>query len=177
MSFPSRLSVLVSGSSAPGSAGSGICLTQTTTFMRVILCRDRVAAKSSPASPASSPSDALGEQDARRTRGTTTAAPMRTARSGRRVPSCWPTRMASASAATMPSVEPSQTANGLPVVARVIVASMVLSPSSARKNATDAATMADRLDRSTLASSSSVSSSPRSVQAANPRNASAGDDR
>ena len=33
MSLPSRLRVLVLGSSAPGSAGSGICLTHTTTFM------------------------------------------------------------------------------------------------------------------------------------------------
>src|SRR5690349_3998155 len=32
MSFPSRLSVLVSGSSSPGVAGSGICFTQTAMF-------------------------------------------------------------------------------------------------------------------------------------------------
>src|SRR4051812_29126114 len=33
MSFPSRFSVLVLGSSEPGSAGSGICFTQTTMFI------------------------------------------------------------------------------------------------------------------------------------------------
>src|SRR3954469_17320742 len=33
MSFPSRFSVLVFGSSEPGSAGSGICFTQTTMFI------------------------------------------------------------------------------------------------------------------------------------------------
>src|SRR6478736_3992581 len=33
MSLPSRLRVFVAGSSAPGAAGSGICFTQTTTFM------------------------------------------------------------------------------------------------------------------------------------------------
>ena len=37
-----------------------------------------------------------------------TAAPIRTARSGSRAPSCWPSSTASASAATMPSVEPIQ---------------------------------------------------------------------
>ena len=37
MSLPLRTRVLVEGSSAPGSAGSGICLTQTTTFMACIL--------------------------------------------------------------------------------------------------------------------------------------------
>ena len=41
MSFPSRLRVLVLGSSAPGSAGSGICFTHTTTFMARILPRSR----------------------------------------------------------------------------------------------------------------------------------------
>src|SRR5688500_8573675 len=34
MSFPSRFRKWVSGSSEPGTAGSGICLTQTTTFTR-----------------------------------------------------------------------------------------------------------------------------------------------
>ena len=38
MSLPSRFRVLVVGSSAPGSAGSGICLTHTTTFMADSLC-------------------------------------------------------------------------------------------------------------------------------------------
>src|SRR4051794_3382128 len=33
MSFPSRFSVLVEGSNEPGSAGSGICFTQTTMFI------------------------------------------------------------------------------------------------------------------------------------------------
>ena len=33
MSLPSRTSVWVVGSSLPGTAGSGICFTQTTTFM------------------------------------------------------------------------------------------------------------------------------------------------
>ena len=59
--------------------------------------------------------------------------------------------MASASAATMPSVEPSQVPNQPYWVARVIVASIVLSPSSARKNATDAATTAEPVERSALA--------------------------
>src|SRR4051812_36253128 len=96
---------------------------------------------------------------------------MRMARSGRRVPSCWPTRIARASAATMPSVEPSHVPNRPCSVASVIVASIVLSPSSARKNATDAATTADPVDRSTRAASSSASVSPRSVHAANAKNA------
>src|SRR5699024_4571953 len=33
ISFPSRFRVLVAESNAPGSAGSGICLTQTITFI------------------------------------------------------------------------------------------------------------------------------------------------
>src|SRR5829696_3369490 len=37
MSLPSRLSRLVSGSSWPGVAGSGICFTQTATFMPGIM--------------------------------------------------------------------------------------------------------------------------------------------
>src|SRR4051794_14057602 len=37
MSLPSRFNVLVEGSSAPGLAGSGICLTHTMTFMGVIV--------------------------------------------------------------------------------------------------------------------------------------------
>ena len=81
--------------------------------------------------------------------------------------------MARASAATMPSVEPTQVPNQPYCVARVIVASIVLSPSSARKNATDAATTADPVERSALDCSSSVSVSPRRVQAPNPRNATA----
>ena len=48
MSFPSRLSVLVAGSSAPGSAGSGICFTQTTMFMARFLFRVPATAKSAP---------------------------------------------------------------------------------------------------------------------------------
>ena len=51
------------------------------------------------------------------------------------------------------------------------MASMVLSPSSARKNATDAATTAEPVERSALACSSSVSVSPRSVHAPKPKNA------
>ncbi|OLT21367.1 hypothetical protein BJF78_34165 [Pseudonocardia sp. CNS-139] len=88
-------------------------------------------------------------------------------------PSWRPTTMASASAATMPSVEPTHTPNHPYCVASVIVASIVLSPSSARKNATDAATTAEPLDRSAFARSSSESRSPRSVQAPNPTNATA----
>ena len=38
MSLPDRSRVLVSGSSVPGAAGSGICLTHTTTFMADHLC-------------------------------------------------------------------------------------------------------------------------------------------
>ncbi|ALE80768.1 hypothetical protein WY02_22795 [Pseudonocardia sp. AL041005-10] len=85
--------------------------------------------------------------------------------------------MASPSAATMPTVDPAQ----MPIdpasvpcwAARVIVASIVLSPSSARKNATDAATTADPPARLAFASSSSERLSPRSVQAPNARNATA----
>src|ERR1700744_4825627 len=38
MSLPDRSRVLVPGWSAPGAAGSGICLTHTTTFMTSHLC-------------------------------------------------------------------------------------------------------------------------------------------
>ncbi len=38
ISLPERSSVWVSGLSAPGAAGSGICFTQTTTFMADHLC-------------------------------------------------------------------------------------------------------------------------------------------
>src|SRR5207248_9851983 len=70
------------------------------------------------------------------------AAPARITRSGSRDPSALPAPMASASAATMPTVEPAQVPITPLVVARVIVASIVLSPSSARKNAALAATTA-----------------------------------
>ena len=94
-------------------------------------------------------------------------------RSGRCLPSWRPTTIASASAATMPTVEPTQVPNQPYCVARVIVASIVLSPSSARKNATDAAATAEPVERSALACSSSVSESPRSVHAPKPKNATA----
>ncbi len=68
----------------------------------------------------------------------------------------------------MPSVEPTHTPNHPYCVASVIVASIVLSPSSARKNATDAATTAEPVERSAFVRSSAVSLSPRSVQAPKP---------
>jgi hypothetical protein len=80
--------------------------------------------------------------------------------------------MAMASAATMPSVEPSQVPASPSRVASVMVASMVLSPSSARKKARLAASTALLVDLPARAASSSLSESLRSVQAANPRNAS-----
>jgi hypothetical protein len=67
--------------------------------------------------------------------------------SGRRLPSKRPAKMASASAATMPIVEPIQVPNQPCRVASVIVASIVLSPSSARKNAPPTAHSADFGDR------------------------------
>src|SRR3954453_15172709 len=83
--------------------------------------------------------------------------------SGSRLPRARPTTMASASAATMPSVEPSQVPNQPWSVARVIVASMVLSPSPAKKNATPTAIPARLPTRLTFSFSSSVRVSPRSV--------------
>ncbi len=80
--------------------------------------------------------------------------------------------MAIASAATMPRVEPTQVPTSPSRVASVIVASMVLSPSSARKKAMLAASTALPVDRLARVASSSLSASPRSVQAANARNAS-----
>ena len=56
------------------------------------------------------------------------AAPMRIACSGRRSPATRPTTIAIASAATMPTVEPSQVPNRPCSVASVMVASIVLSP-------------------------------------------------
>jgi hypothetical protein len=61
--------------------------------------------------------------------------------------------MASASAATMPTVEPIHVPNQPSVVARVTVANMVLSPSSARKKAIATAKNADLVDRSARPSS------------------------
>ncbi len=72
----------------------------------------------------------------------------------------------------MPTVEPIQVPSQPCCVASVIVASMVLSPSSARKNATVTAMMAFLVVRLAFSASSSVSSSPRSVHAAKPRKAS-----
>ena len=96
---------------------------------------------------------------------------MRMARSGSRVPRTRPTTMASASAATIPSVEPSQVPTTPWVVARVTVASMVLSPSSARKNTVPTLSTALRPERAARASSSSDNRSPRTVHAPKPRNA------
>src|SRR5581483_6474649 len=76
-----------------------------------------------------------------------------------------------ASATTMPTVEPAQVPSRPSLVARVMVASIVLSPSSARKNAPAAAVTAYRRVRSARASSSSARVSPRTVQAAKARNA------
>ena len=100
-------------------------------------------------------------------------APTAMARSGRRRPSWRPTTMARPSAATMPSVEPSHTPNQPCWVASVIVASMVLSPNSARKNAAEAARIAERFDFSAFSCSPSLSESPHSVQAPKPTNATA----
>jgi hypothetical protein len=113
----------------------------------------------------------------RRTPKTTNAAaaPILMARSGSRVLSSRPAPIASASAATMPMVDPAQTPTrsmspGLSA-ASVTVASMVLSPSSARKNAPPTARIADLRVAAARRSSSSVSSSPRRVHAAKPRKA------
>ena len=63
----------------------------------------------------------------------------------------------------MPTVDPSQVPNQPCVVARVTVASIVLSPSSARKKAIVTAKNADLVLRCALDSSSTLSLSPRSV--------------
>src|SRR4051794_38123234 len=91
--------------------------------------------------------------------------------SGSRLPRARPTTMASASAATMPSVDPSHVPNQPWSVARVMVASMVLSPSSARKNAVPTAMTARLPARLTFSCSSSVRVSPRSVQTPKATNA------
>ena len=99
------------------------------------------------------------------------AAPYLITFSGSLRPRSAPTPMASASAATIPTVEPIQVPSQPSWVARVIVASIVLSPSSARKNAMPTAMIAmPRLLRAFFASSS-VSSSPRRVHPAKNRNA------
>jgi len=79
--------------------------------------------------------------------------------------------MARASAATIPSVDPSQVPKGSAVVASVIVANIVLSPNSARKNAALAATIAECVLRSARLCSSSSRWSPWRVHAAKPRKA------
>ena len=71
----------------------------------------------------------------------------------------------------MPSVEPIQVPTRPCSVANVTVASIVLSPSSARKNAIATVKNTDLELLATRAVSSSSSLSPRSVQAANPKNA------
>ncbi|BDH55176.1 hypothetical protein MTP03_01150 [Tsukamurella sp. PLM1] len=96
-----------------------------------------------------------------------TVAPMAIARSGSFEPRSAPMAIASASAATMPAVEPIQTPNQSCWVVRVIVASIVLSPSSDRKNADVTARNTDRVTRSAVADSSSDRVSPRHVQNAN----------
>ncbi len=68
-------------------------------------------------------------------------------RSGSCFPRTAPTMIASASAATMPTVEPIHTPTQSLSVARVTVASIVLSPSSARKNADAIARKADLVTR------------------------------
>ena len=83
-------------------------------------------------------------------------APIRIARSGSRAPRSAPIPMAIASAATIPAVEPSQTPIGSFVVARVTVASIVLSPSSARKNATPIPRATDPVVRVARSSSASL---------------------
>ena len=71
----------------------------------------------------------------------------------------------------MPAVDPSQVPIGSSVVARVTVASIVLSPSSARKNAVPIVTSAQRPVRFARPRSASPSSSPRWVQPAKPKKA------
>src|SRR6476646_6971321 len=81
--------------------------------------------------------------------------------------------MASASATTIPAVDPSHVPRASSCVARVTVASIVLSPSSARKKAVPTVRMTEpvvwRLARS---SSSAPRTSPRQVQIAKAKNAS-----
>ena len=71
----------------------------------------------------------------------------------------------------MPTVLPIQVPSQSSRTASVMVASIVLSPSSARKNARPTARSADPVAFFAFSASSSVSSSPRSVQAAKPRKA------
>src|SRR3546814_605169 len=99
------------------------------------------------------------------------AAPYLMTFSGSCRPSSTPAAMASASAATMPTVLPNQVPNQPSWVARVIVASIVLSPSSARKNAAPTARIARPLLFLAFCASSSVSSSPRRVHPAKTRKA------
>ena len=73
--------------------------------------------------------------------------------------------------AACPGVLPSQVPTGPWSVASVLVASIVWSPSSPRKNAIPTASKAQPVAVCALSCSSSVSVSPRSVQAAKPRNA------
>ena len=49
--MPSRFRVLSAGSSAPGCAGSGICLTQTITFIVALIVTDDVTASPNPRDP------------------------------------------------------------------------------------------------------------------------------
>jgi hypothetical protein len=79
-----------------------------------------------------------------------------------------PTTMASASAATMPGVEPIHTPTQSLSAARVTVASIVLSPSSASTNADITAKNAGAVVRWARAASSAERRSPRSVH--NPNN-------
>ncbi len=81
--------------------------------------------------------------------------------------------MAMASAATIPTVEPIHTGSQWCCVPTVMVASMVLSPSSATRKTTNTVMKPERMRREAARSSSlSVISSPRSVHAPKKRKAS-----
>jgi hypothetical protein len=90
-------------------------------------------------------------------------------RSGSPLPSWRPTTIAIAVAATMPSVAPSQVPAQPFCEASVIVASMVLSPSSASRKADPTVKITEWPARAGTSPSSSLSSR---VQIANPMNTS-----
>ncbi|CAB4684155.1 unannotated protein [freshwater metagenome] len=88
-----------------------------------------------------------------------------------RSPSALPTAIAKPSAITMPTVEPAHVPTSPSVVASVTVASIVLSPSSAKKKTVPTAMMMCFDETLVLSLSSSVNSSPRKVQIPKPTKA------
>ena len=100
-----------------------------------------------------------------------TAAPRRTTVDDSRDPRAAPTPIARPSAATIPIVDPSHVPHSPSVEARVTVASIVLSPNSAKKKATPTAITTDRVTCAARAPSSSLRLSPRRVQNPKPRKA------